>query len=149
MSSLQERLIRLTESLLAAGGFELVEIAVKGHGRSLLIQFFIDRKGGLTIDHCAQASANIQAVLDGVDLGLEDYRLEVSSPGTDRPLKTRRDFERNLGRNVRVAYRGEKGMTEADGLVDAVRDDGLLIAGEKTVVIPWDAVAYAKIRLKW
>jgi len=149
MSYLKEQLFRLTESVLAAGGFELIEIAVKGSSRKPLIQFFIDRRGGLTIDHCAQASADIQAALDAADFGLDDYRLEVSSPGTDRLLKTRRDFERNLGRNVRVTYRDEAGLKEMDGVIDSIRDDGLLVAGEEAVMIPWDRMAYAKLRLKW
>jgi len=135
--------------VLAAGGFEIIEIAVKGSGRRPLIQFAIDRKGGLTIDHCAQASRTIQSVLDVAGLGLDDYRLEVSSPGTDRLLKTRKDFERNAGRMVRVAYREEAGLKEMEGVIDSVRDDGLLVAGEKTVTLPWDCITYAKILLKW
>jgi ribosome maturation factor RimP len=149
MYSLKEQLIRLTEGVLATGGFELIEVAVKGSGRRPLIQVFIDRKGGLTIDHCTQASQAIQAVLDDAGLDLGDYRLEVSSPGTDRLLKTRRDFERNLGRKVRMAYREEAGLKELEGVIDSVRDDGLVVAGEKTVTLPWDSIAYAKILLKW
>lgn len=104
---------RLLLPLLSDGGMELVEVSYKlGKGRGLL-QIFIDKPDGVTLDDCRSVSRELSAILDVEDIIPGAYVLEVSSPGLDRPLKSARDFERNLGKPVDVKARGEQGRQVA------------------------------------
>jgi len=113
----------VVETTLAGMGFELVDAKASGGGRHLSI--FIDRPGGITVDHCAEVSRQLTRVfaVEGIDYD----RLEVSSPGLDRPLRKPADFARFAGSRVDVKMRrpdedGRKRFTgllrgEADGVV--------------------------------
>jgi ribosome maturation factor RimP len=91
----------VVETTLAGMGFELVDAQVSNHGR--LLRIFIDRPGGITVDDCADASRQLTHVLavEGIDYD----RLEVSSPGLDRPLRKAGDFARFAGRRVDIRMR--------------------------------------------
>ena len=91
----------IVESTLAGMGFELVDTQVSGGGRFLCV--FIDRPGGITVDHCAEVSRHLSRVfaVEGIDYD----RLEVSSPGLDRPLRKAADFVRFAGNKVDVRMR--------------------------------------------
>jgi len=91
----------LAAATLAGMGFELVDARASGGGRHLSI--FIDRPGGVTADHCAEVSRQLARVfeVEGVDYD----RLEVSSPGLDRPLRKPADFARFAGSKVDVKMR--------------------------------------------
>ena len=95
----------VVEVTLAGMGFELVDAKASGGGRHLTI--FIDRAAGyepgITVDHCAQVSRQLSRVFE-VE-GIDYDRLEVSSPGLDRPLRKAADFARFAGNKVDVRMR--------------------------------------------
>jgi ribosome maturation factor RimP len=94
-----EGLVRpLTDSL----GYELVELEYKREGRHMVLRLYIDKEGGITLDDCAAVSREVSAVLDVEDIVPDRYTLEVSSPGLNRPLKSRADFARHTGRLVKI-----------------------------------------------
>jgi ribosome maturation factor RimP len=110
----------VAESTLAGMGFELVDARASGGGRFLTI--FIDRPGGITVDHCAEVSRQLARVfaVEGIDYD----RLEVSSPGLDRPLRKAADFERFAGSKVDVKMRlpDEGGRRRFTGVLRGARD---------------------------
>lgn len=123
----------VVESTLAGMGFELVDARASGGGRRLAI--FIDRPGGITVDHCAEVSRHLARVfaVEGIDYD----RLEVSSPGLDRPLRKAADFVRFAGSKVEVRMRtpdasGRRRFTGllrgADGDVATVEVEGRDVA---------------------
>ncbi len=91
----------LLEPTLAGLGFELVDAQVSNRGRFLRI--FMDKPGGITVDDCAAVSRHLSRLFE-VE-GIDYDRLEVSSPGMDRPLRRPADFERFLGHRVDVRMR--------------------------------------------
>lgn len=96
-------------------GFELVDARASGGGRQLSI--FIDRPGGITVDHCAEVSRQLSRVLE-VE-GIDYDRLEVSSPGLDRPLCKPADFTRFAGSkvDVKMRTRDDSGRKRFTGLL--------------------------------
>ena len=94
-------MVDVVEATLAGMGFELVDARASGGGRQLAI--FIDRPGGITVDDCAEVSRHLSRVfaVEGIDYD----RLEVSSPGLDRPLRKPADFARFAGNRVDVRMR--------------------------------------------
>jgi ribosome maturation factor RimP len=87
--------------IAASEGCELLEVEYHGG----LLRFILDHPDGVTLEHCESFSKQASAVLDLEDFGSSSYVLEVSSPGLDRKLYGPRDYERFLGKLVRVTIR--------------------------------------------
>jgi ribosome maturation factor RimP len=92
---------RTLESTLTGLGYELVDFERSGKGK--LLRIYIDKAGGINVDDCAAVSNHLSRVfaVEGVDYD----RLEVSSPGLDRPLKKEQDFVRYTGQKARIKLR--------------------------------------------
>jgi ribosome maturation factor RimP len=146
-----DRIAGLIEPSLDAMGYRLVRVQMSG-GRRPTLQVMAERRDdvAMTVDDCADISRAVSAILDVADPIPGTYSLEVSSPGIDRPLVRREDFDRFAGHEARVELaqpidgrRRFKGrLLGRDG--DAVRmtvEDG----GE--VALPFPAIAKAKLVL--
>ena len=100
--SLQDELTELITPILEDLSFELVDLEYKREGADLFLRIFVDKEGGVNLDACAAISREVGALLE-VENTIDDaYRLEVSSPGMDRPLKRPADFERFAGERIKV-----------------------------------------------
>lgn len=86
------------------------------------LRVYVDVPGGTTADALAKLSRKIEERLDATGVLGERYALEVSSPGLDRPLRTRRDFERLLGRDVALRTAGG-GPREILGVLEEVGEE--------------------------
>ena len=118
------------ESTLTGLGYELVDFERSGKGK--LLRVYIDKAGGgINVDDCASVSNHLSRVLavEGIDYD----RLEISSPGLDRPLKKEQDFVRYAGRKARIKVRvpvaGQRNFVGVlrdtrEGKVEIEVDDG-------------------------
>lgn len=102
MRTVDTRLRALVESGVSALGFDLVDVELIGGRQHQTLRVYIDSRGGITVDDCADVSRHVSAILDVEDPLPGSYTLEVSSPGLDRPLVTRADFERYRGQMVKL-----------------------------------------------
>lgn len=91
----------LLESTLKGMGYELIDVEQSAHNK--LIRIFVDKEGGITIDDCVTISNHLSRLfaVENIDYG----RLEVSSPGMDRPLRKEADFARFTGEVVKLKLR--------------------------------------------
>jgi ribosome maturation factor RimP len=94
-------LTALLEKTVGALGYELVDLELANRGR--LMRIFIDKAGGVDVEDCAAVSNHLTRLL--VVEGVDYDRLEVSSPGLDRPLKRPEDFARFVGERAQVKVR--------------------------------------------
>jgi ribosome maturation factor RimP len=83
-------------------GLELVDVEYLQENRRMVLRIYIDKEGGLTLDDCAVVSRELGEILDVEDFIRGKYTLEVSSPGINRQLKCARDYERFMGRLVKI-----------------------------------------------
>jgi ribosome maturation factor RimP len=95
------RVDNVVEPAVTGMGYELVDVQASNGGR--LLRLFIDKPGGVTLDDCAAISRHLTRVL-AVE-GIDYERLEVSSPGLDRPLRKEADFVRFAGRKAEIRMR--------------------------------------------
>lgn len=129
----------------------LVDIEYIKEGSDWFLRVFIDKDSGVTIEECGLVSAQLSEKLDGLDLIKENYFLEVSSPGVERPLKTKKDFVANLNKNIYVTlYQKIDGEKEFLGVLKAFTDDVATIEFKiktrtKQVEIPYDTIAMARL----
>ena len=85
-------------------GYEIVEITYKKYLGDMNLTIFIDKDGGVDLNGCELVHKTIDPILDEIDpTNGEKYILNVSSPGIDRPLKTERDYKRNMDTEVNVS----------------------------------------------
>ncbi len=138
--------------LVASCGLELLAVEVVGAGPRTVLRLVVDGLGGVTLDQCAEVSRQASAMLDVSDPIAHAYTLEVSSPGLDRKLYCREDYERFAGHGVRVrmqpSYRQHRVVTgELLGLDgDDVRlrtEDGAELR------LPLAEVFEARLEVEW
>jgi ribosome maturation factor RimP len=99
---MREQLIQLLEPAVTMLGYELVDVEFAPAGSGGLVRIYIDGPAGITLDDCERVSHAVSALLDAEDPIAGAYRLEVSSPGLDRILRTRSHFERFVGSRIKV-----------------------------------------------
>jgi ribosome maturation factor RimP len=131
-------------------GFEVVRVSMTGGQRPTLQVMVEPRAGGpMTVEHCAGISHAVSALLDVSDPIGGSYRLEVTSPGIDRPLVRRADFERFAGFEARLETAETiAGRRRFRGRLAGVIDDQVCLRlpeGEQR--IPYDAIKKAKLVL--
>ena len=112
---------------VAAMGLDLVDVEYVREGSVWFLRFFLDKRGGITLDDCASVSRAIDPLLDE-KLDIPDtYCLEVSSPGLERPLKKPADFLRYMGEPVEVTlYKARDGIKRFEGDLTGYGEDGTL-----------------------
>ena len=101
-SLINKDLCNLLEPGVRALGFEIVTVELTGQGPSTVLRVYIDGPNGVTVDDCARVSDQVSAILDVEDPIPDRFRLEVSSPGLDRPLCKVSHFEAVLGQRIKL-----------------------------------------------
>ena len=144
----RDRLAGVLSEPLAAVGLDVEAIELTPAGRRRLLRVAVDKDGGVTLDDIADATKEVSRVLDSSDvMGEQAYTLEVTSPGTDRPLTLPRHWRRNQGRLVKVALTDGRAVsgriTSSDDSLAVVDVDGT--AQE----VAYDDVAKAKIQIEF
>ena len=137
-------LAEVLESTVHGMGYELVDTQLSRHGG--LVRIFLDKPGGVTVDDCAEVSRQLQRVLE-VE-GINYDRLEVSSPGLDRPLRSERDFARFAGQqaDVRMRLPDGSGRRRFVGRVRAVAAGVLTLEVDgQPVALQLDAMERARL----
>jgi ribosome maturation factor RimP len=150
MAVLREKLIALIEPVLLRMGYELVELEHAAGRNQALVRIFIDRpqsEAGIGIDDCERVSHEVSALLDVEDPIPQAYTLEVSSPGTDRVLRTRAHFDRFVGSRVFVELKAPRdGRKRYTGMLRVVQDEGIeLEVDRQKVSVPFVEIGKARL----
>ncbi|MBI5416213.1 MAG: hypothetical protein HZA29_05300 [Candidatus Omnitrophica bacterium] len=129
VEGLTQQLEQLIMPCILNAGAELVELNLKRRGNTYIVEILADKKaGGITISECSAINKEIFQICDQSGLVGEDFEVDVSSPGLDRPLKTPGDFTRVIGRDIRFHLRVPvNGRLECSGTLREVRE-GQVIA---------------------
>jgi len=149
------RVAAVAEPVLLGLGYRLVRVRISGLD-GCTVQIMAERPDGtMTIDDCEAASRALSPVLDVADPIDRAYRLEISSPGMDRPLVRRSDFERYAGHQLKVEmavardgrrrFRGL--LTGVEGEVARIRRDDASPGEPTEVLLPIEEMAEAKLVL--
>lgn len=152
---MSSKVTKTTEELvlpiLEEKNLELVDIEYVKEGKNWFLRVYIDKPGGVDIMECGEVSEQLSDKLDEVDPIKDPYFLEVSSPGVERPLKTKEDFEKNIEKNINVKlYEQIEGEKEYEGILKSFQNDIATIefkvkTKSKQVEIPFEKIAKARI----
>lgn len=159
MAVSEESVVRSIEDVATpiakALGVELIEVKCHGRGKRTIVRITIDKPGGVGIDDCEHVHHSLSRALDVLDPVPHAYRLEVSSPGLDRPLKNRQDFQRAVGKLVRITLlKPVGGESVVVGRLAAVEDEEIILAvrtrgGEHDLSLPWTILAKCKLEVEF
>jgi len=132
--------------------FDFIETKFSRWKNTYTLKIYIDKDGGVTIDDCVYLTRGISDMIVKENIFRSyDYRLEVSSPGVDRPLKTIKDFKKNLNRLIELEYNVGDKKEKVRGVIESVQDETIEIKtdelSKKTLNIK--NVILGKIKLQW
>jgi len=152
---LVDKVERLAAELLAArdDGLFLDRVELGREGAEDVLRVVLDHPDAVTLDHCEAVTRELGARLDEADLISQPYRLEVSSPGVERPLTRDEHFERFRGRQVSLhLYRPIDGLKTVTGRLEGLGAGGAVLVeiparGRKS--IPRELVAKAQLSVDW
>lgn len=140
-------IISVLEPLAREHGLELVTVEVTGGGHPT-VRVFLDRDGGIDIEAIVAANEWISDALDTIERLSGPYTLEVSSPGIERPLRTREDYRRFVGRRATVRLRLPlDGRTRFTGTIASAEGDNLVLDVDGApALLPFEDVEHGRLR---
>jgi len=128
-STLVEKIKQVAQPLCQAENFEMVHLEYVTSDREKIVRLFLDKPDGITLDDCAYVSRQLGDLIDVHIENIGSYRLEVSSPGPNRPLNKKEDFYRFKGSRVKIEtnelIENKKKFT---GILEIINDDSVVIA---------------------
>jgi len=129
MSGLPEKVETQIDKIVSSEGLELVHIDYRRQGRGFLLRVDIDKEGGVNLDDCQNISQQVSAFLDVEDVIPAEYELQVSSPGLDRKFYKQSDYQKFLGRLVRVqTSRAVRGVHVIVGRLKEFNGDTIVVS---------------------
>ena len=128
LSAKEQMLLNALEPRAAAEGVEIVTVELSGAEKGPLISIFIDTEDGVGFDELMSAQSWIDEIIEEIDPFPGAYRIEVSSPGIERPLRTIEHFKRFLGERAVVKTIAKvDGSKTIKGVIGAVNDESIVV----------------------
>ena len=132
-------------SKLKKKGYELIEIEQHSLRKGIKMVLFIDHENGIGIDDCISVSKASEVVIDEF-IDPESYELEVSSPGLDRKLVKKEDFDRFIGKTIKIKLKEKlNDRKNFKGLLTDRRGDLVIIEDDQIFEIPMDSIDICRI----
>ncbi len=148
IDQVRDRLAGVITEPLAASGLDVEAIELTNAGKRRLLRVAVDKDGGVTLDDIAEATKEVSRLLDETDvMGEQAYLLEVTSPGTDRPLTLPRHWRRNEDRLVKATL--TDGQTVTGRVVAADEERATLDVDGATRELAYAEVAKAKVQIEF
>lgn len=151
MSNRLNEIEPLVVSMLENSGFSLIQLALRGHQHSHVLEIFIDSENDVSAETCAFLSRKISSELDRKSIIPGKYTLIVSSPGVDRPLKFPVQYKKNTGRKLQVTFREGDFTKRVHGRLTNCTDTGIQLDTDDNLLysVPYDSIVEAKVSLPW
>lgn len=149
---MDERLRAAVQESAGLHGAHLIDLVVRGTQGRAVVEVFIDTETGVTTDLCALVSRELSRRIDAEELLSGSYRLDVSSPGIERPLKFPWQYTKHLGRPVRIRRKGAEDVEEVAGTLTSLDASGVSVQTGREglpVVIPFSSIVEARIAMPW
>lgn len=150
--AVEEMVMAEAEAVAQPLGIEVVEVEYQTSPQGRVVRVFIDKPGGVSVEDCRAVSEPLSGALDRLDPIPGPYRLEVSSPGIERPLRKPEDFRRFAGRDVDIHMFGPvQGRRHWTGTLLGMEHGQVRLQLEdgSTVELPHEGISRARLRVRW
>lgn len=144
----------LLKNIIVNDDLEIVSVEYLKEGSNWVLRAYLeDREGKLSIEDCTRISRDLSNTLDEEDFIDNSYILEVSSPGVERPLRNKDDYNRFKGKKVFIkTYAPLDGQKEFNGTLKGLVDNSVKIISndtEKIIEIPYNSIANARLSIEF
>jgi ribosome maturation factor RimP len=146
-----ENIKEITEDVVRNSGYFLIDFNLRGHGRNQVIEVYIDGRQYINANDCAKVSHELDNKLQEI-VGLEEtYRLDVSSPGIDRPLKFIEQFPKHLNKKFELIYKLNDEEKKSEAELMNVQNDELTFQtnDKKEFILKFSNIIKAKVFLSF
>jgi ribosome maturation factor RimP len=146
MNFFNNKIFDLAKQVSEESGCMLIDVVFRGDERNRVVQIFIDNEAGISADDCALVSNKLSKRLDETDLLPTKYRLEVSSPGTDRPLKYLKQYLKHIDRKFEVVFMSDGEKKKIIGRLIRIDGEDLIFNENKNeIMINFNKIKSAKV----
>ncbi len=145
MDEVRKNLEETLREQIEKKGYELIEIEQHSLRKGIKMVLFIDHENGIGIDDCISVSKASEVVIDEF-IDPESYELEVSSPGLDRKLIKKEDFDRFIGKTIKIKLKEKlNDRKNFKGLLTDRRGDLVILEDDQVFEIPMDSIDICRI----
>ncbi|OGU35958.1 MAG: hypothetical protein A2315_15270 [Ignavibacteria bacterium RIFOXYB2_FULL_35_12] len=146
MSLLDENIKEIVTKVVERNGFLLIDLILRGTEHNRVIEVYFDGEKDVSADDCALVSREIESHLNDLLVKHPDFRLDVSSPGIDRPLKFLKQYQKHVNRKFDISYRSGEEIKKLSGKLAAIEGDHLtFISNNKEVIINFNNIVKANV----
>jgi ribosome maturation factor RimP len=150
MSIIKENIESEFNRIIEQNGFHLFELIIRGSQFKPVFEVFIDSEKPVSANDCADISRKISGFLDDEKFNFKDYRLDVSSPGVDKPLKFLWQFPKNIGRNFEISYRQNSEDRKIKGKLIKIENEKLVFEiNDSNLEIEFNEIISAKVLISF
>jgi ribosome maturation factor RimP len=139
-----ENIREIAGQVAALHNLFLVELVVRGTESNRVIEVFIDGEKNISADDCASVSRELCRQIDEIQL-LKSYRLDVSSPGVERPLIYLKQFPKHVNRLFEIEFNASGSSLKFKGRLISVDEDVLTFHSDKEIKIKFSEISKAKV----
>ena len=146
MNLLDENIKEIVSKVVERNGFFLIDLILRGTEHKRVIEVFIDGEKDISADDCATVSRQIESQLKDLLAKHPDFRMDVSSPGIDRPLKYLKQYIKHVNRKFDISYRSGEEIKKLSGKLASIDGDYLtFISNNKEVIINFNNIVKANL----
>ncbi len=145
MNSTEQNILNAAQEISEKNNLFLLEVLFRGTEKNRVIEIFIDGEDNLSADDCARISREINQVIEKNELLDSAYRLDVSTPGVDRPLKYLKQYKKHINRKFEVRYKSGENKKSITGKLLKIEDDNLYFYSGREQVIKFEDIIKAKV----
>ncbi|MDP3149006.1 MAG: ribosome maturation factor RimP [Ignavibacteria bacterium] len=147
MQLLEKKIVNITKEITDQNGLLLIDFLFRGFSNSTVIEVFIDGEKGVSVEDCAKISREINEQIEAENLFDSAYRLEVSSPGADRPLKFLQQFTKHVNRNfdLQLSEESETNKKVVGKLLSINGENLVFLIQKEEVTVPYNTIKKAKV----
>jgi len=145
MNSIKQNILNAVKEISEENNLFLLEVLFRGAERNWVIEIFIDGEDTLAADDCARISREINQVIEEKELLDSPYRLDVSTPGVDRPLKYFKQYKKHINRKFEVRYKSGENKKSITGKLVKIEEDNLYFYSGREQVIKFEDIIKAKV----
>lgn len=149
MNFINENIAEIAREIVVLNGFFLIDVTFRGTENNKVIEVFIDGERNITAEDCALVSREINSIIDEKQLIKSRYRLDISSPGVDRPLQYLKQFSKHIGRTFDVTFNVDGNRKNIKGKLLKIESDNLTFSTGKELEINFNDIIKAKVLISF
>lgn len=147
---IKSKILSIIKPVLESKELLLIELSIRGDERKKILELFVDSARNISADLLADLSRDINNLLSNEDLALGNYRLDVSSPGVDRPLKFLEQYPKHINRLFEVNFQSENETKKIKARLLSISNDELVFNdGKNEITLKYNQIIKAKVLISF